>query len=195
MRSETQHREDPFSGGKAVAGIIAFLAKSLSVSVEVFLHSGFGVRYFDGAAAAVFLIAFIFPVFGNGDDPETMLWFLAAYWASLIWHRLAAAWRRRRDGFQHSHYSGYPRLMRLPVFRMMKESVFKTIVEPPLVFFGGVFLMPLSETLGTYCVIASFGMVVNAAFRNAFQRVRMLDMRDAYIEQKYIAERFRENEE
>ena len=113
--SQDQKPEQGF-GFRNFLSAVVFVARSLAVSVEVFLHKteSFGERYLGLPAAAALFIIFFWPVFCEPiHDPQPMLMFLLAYLAMCAAVRSRIALRAKRGLPQpHSCYTGTPWLMR-----------------------------------------------------------------------------------
>lgn len=171
---------------------LAWLSQVLETSLAVFFRSGFGRRYLGGQALAVFLIVLVFSACWPNDDPRPLLWFLALYFVGCIWARLGTARQVRRGIIQHSYYSGTPQLMRWPIIRRMREATVKTLIEPLVVFFAAAYLMPLNEPLASYLLIAAIGQMLSQGMARSYEEQRLMNARDAYLEQQQLAERFRE---
>ena len=98
----------------------------------------------------------------------------------------------RAGAEHHSYYSGTPSVMRWPVFRgRLSERRAKSLVEPLLVTLCGAALLPLTESLGMYLIIAAMGQQMSFKLAMAHERTRLMDLRDAFLEQQHTAERFR----
>lgn len=176
---------------KAFLSWVVFIAGALATSVEVFLHRRFGERYLGFQAAVVLLIVPFYSLFWEGRDPTPLLQFLVAYVVMCALARIGIMARLRRGGAQeHSRYNGYPRLM--AITRRISERTFKLVVEPLLVFFVGVFTMPTSEPLGSYLMLAALGLLISTQLTAGYQRIRALDMYDAYMNHNEVAQGFRD---
>lgn len=170
---------------------VIFIAGSLATSVEVFLHRRFGERYFGLQAVAVLVIVPFYSLFWEGHDPTGLMQFLGAYIVMCFLARLSVMARVRRGGPQeHTRYNGYPRLM--AITRWISERTLKLVVEPMIVFFVGVLTMPVNEPLGGYLMLAALGLLVSTHMAAGYDRVRALDMHDAYLDQNQVAQDFRE---
>ena len=120
---EEQQQGGLRSDFNAAGNLIAFTARSLAVTVEVFLHrsGSFGERYFGMQAGMGFLLILFYPIFWEGYDASSLLWFMSAYWFMIVCARIGTFVRRQRGGAQpHTRYTGYPRVLRL--FRRMSEQ-------------------------------------------------------------------------
>ncbi len=170
-------------------GVVMFIARSLAVSVEVFLHRGssFGERYLGPQGVVAGVIMFFFPIFWPQSDPRPLMWFLASFLALWMMAKLGIAVRRLRGrGAGHSYYTGRPRLMLLT--RGRAEIQVKSSFEPALVIIAGMAVMGLNEPLGAYLMLAGVGLgvAVNASLQQ--DRTRALDMQDALMDQRRITD-------
>jgi hypothetical protein len=181
------------AGGMGPLGWILFIARALSASVEVFLHrvDSFGERYMGLQAGAAFLLIFFFPVLCERHDPTPLLYFLGAYCFMCICVKARIQKRRRLGRPQpHSYYSGYPLLLQRSGAR--HEQRVKALLEPVVVWLTGALVMPLSVPLGGYLLVAGVGLAISVHSSLVQERKRALDLHDAFMEQRGIAERFRE---
>jgi hypothetical protein len=154
MQQEQQQQQGSFQNYKAFFGWFLFICQSLGVSVEIFLHRGMGSRYLGFPALAATVLIFFYPVFWPGCNPEPMQ--------------------------EHSYYTGRPRLMRY--MGRASEVTIKRLVEPAFVFFTGIFVMPVSEMLGSYLCLAAGGLLVSVNVNLAYERTQAMDMNDASID-------------
>jgi len=175
----------------AMGNWIAFLARTLETSVIVFTRRDFGLRFFGMQAAAVLPLLFVYPVFWEGHDPRPVWAFLGLYLLFVMMARVGSVWRAARGHVQHSYYAGTPSFLRWPVFRRLSEEKARSVVEPLMVFGAGIGLMPYSEALGSYLMLATLGLMISSGITTSYRRQRMLDLRDAYLEQQDLSGRFR----
>lgn len=178
---------------RAGSNWLALISGALAASVEVFLHRtrSFGSRYLDLRAAAVVLMIPFYSLMWEGYDLVPLMQFLAGYLFMCLLVRLSCVMNSRRGHLQeHSRYTGYPRIKRL--LRSTSETTIKLAVEPLLVFTVGIFAMPWNEPLGGYLILAAAGLLISTHLNAGYSRVRSLDMHDAYIEQRQLAELFRQ---
>lgn len=182
------------NGFRNFVGIVVFVARSMAVSVEVFLHKtdSFGERYLSLQAAAAILIIFFWPVLCEPwHDPEPMLMFLLAYLMMCAAVRSRLAIRSKRNLPQpHSRYTGTPRLMRFT--GRMDEVRVKCIVEPLFTIAVGGLVLAASPPLGGYLMVAALGLLISNNLIEGSDRERVRNMHDAYLEQRRIVERFRD---
>lgn len=171
---------------------VHFFPRALAMSVELFLHRGssFGERYLGAQGLVAAAIMFFFPVFWPESDPTPLMWLLIAYLALWVLAKGRIAARRARgEGAEHSYYTGRPHLMGLS--RGRGEVRIKSSVEPALVIVTGIVVLGLNEPLGAYLLVSGVGLgiAVNASLQQ--ERMRALDMQDALMEQRRIAEQWR----
>jgi len=178
----------------AGANIFLFICWAWGTSIEVFLHRNFGNRYLGFQALAVF---FLVPVFGLGweqYDLRPLTYFLPAYLLMLIVARIGVLRRYwRGDSSCHSMYSGWPRLLRPD--GAITELRCKRLAEPALVFASGYIVCNFGELpLGVYLMCGAVCLAITVNVDLTVQRMRVQRMNDAVIEQRLLAERFRETQ-
>jgi hypothetical protein len=187
-------RPDQQNGFRNFVSAVVFVARSLAVSVEVFVHKtdSFGERYLGLQAGAAMLLIFFWPVFCEPiHDPRPMLIFLLTYLAMCAAVRARLNLRARRGKPQpHTRYTGTPRLMRFT--GRMDESKVKCTVEPAFVFLIGGVALTVSPPLGGYLMFASLGLLISNSLAEGCERQRTRDMHDAYLDQRRVVDRFRD---
>jgi small basic protein len=170
---------------------LRFLIESWAISVEVFLRTGFGVRYVGSKGAMVLLIVPMFLIlFSQKHDPRPLCWFLAAYLVMCVLARVGSLRRQTLGDRTHSFYSGRPRLM--GIFRFLSEVTVKQFVEPLFVAVAAVFVGNYNAPLGMYLLGAAACIGLSVFNSELSMRRRVMEMTDAVSEQHVIAERFRE---
>jgi hypothetical protein len=184
------HPQHSGGGGQGKGAIFVLLvARAMACSLEVFLHksSTFGERYLGAQAAIAALIIFMFPIFAPAEDPEPIMYFLCAYLVMCGAARGGVLARRKRGELgPHSFYTGTPRLL-----GRQKESVVKGVAEPVMVWIVSALLSEASPLLASYLAIAGGGLLISVQLTLAAERKRVLDMHDAYMEQRRTAEEWR----
>jgi hypothetical protein len=183
------------SSGQSRAGLgwCLFWCRALSASVEVFLHQprSFGERYLGLQAGAAMLLLLLYPAFWQGHDIEPLFVFLGAFVVMCACVGARVSERRRNGGPQpHTFYAGRPHLMRLA--GRIDEAKVKSVIEPVLVLVVGGLIKNVNEPLGSYLLFAGVGLLISVNAMLAYERKRALDMHDAFMDQRNIAERFRD---
>lgn len=179
-----------FEDAKTGLSWMTFIVRVLATSVEVFLHGRFGMRYLGIQALGVLLLIPLYSLFWEGSDVRPLVWFMMAYLAMCAVARVGSLWRTLRHQHEHSLYTGYPRSMR--VLPRLDEITAKRAIEPVLVFLAGLFTLPHSEPLGSYFIVAAFGLFASVQLSLGVERLRAQDLYDAMIDQQNVTERFRE---
>lgn len=178
---------------RGAAGWFSMVCNVLETSVIVFTRTRFGRRYFGLQAAGVIPLVLLYSLLWRGHDPTPLMGFLGLYLVALGIARAGIVRRSRQGDTTHSRYSGTPSVMAWPVFRgRLGERAAKQCVEPLAIGFVGLCCMPLNEPLGWYLVLGACGAVMSVGIARAYERSRLADMRDQYIEQRHYAERFRD---
>ncbi|MCA9639500.1 MAG: hypothetical protein KC492_02370 [Myxococcales bacterium] len=176
-----------------MASWLGLLSQTLEASVVVFLRTNVGERFLGLQAGAVIPLVLVYSVFWEGHDVRPLFAFLGCYLLACLSLRFRGIWHRRRGEIVHSQYSGTPLLMRAPLLRRwLSERATKSTVEPLLVLLLGYLLLSASAPLGSYLMLAAGGQFVSFQLALAYERQRLMDARDAYIEQRHMAERFRQ---
>lgn len=193
MERDLTQRQGMGERMRANAAWFGLLCQVLEASVVVFTRSRFGRRYFGMQAAAVIPLVLLYSLFWRDRDPTPLMVFLGLYLVAWGIARAGIVRRGLRGDREHSYYSGAPSILRWPVFRRwLSERRAKLSVEPLLIAAWGVGLMPVSEPLGCYLMLAAFGSAMSMRIACAYERTRLADMQDQYIEQRQLAERFRD---
>jgi hypothetical protein len=186
MRNIQEQGNDRGRGG---AGVVLLVMRALACSVEVFLHksSTFGERYLGAQVAVALVILFIFPAFTPGRDPGPLWYFACAFLVACAAIRGGIVRRQRRGELgPHSFYTGTP----LPLGRL-KETTVKRFFEPVVVWIASAIAGEFSPMLSSYLAIAGVGLLLSVNLTVAAERKRVLDMHDAYMEQRRAAEDWR----
>ncbi len=179
----------PIQDARAAGNIVLLAAQSVAAPVEAFLRVRFGRRYFHVPAFLGLFIVPLWMLFWPLEDPRGILLFWCAYIVMQIRARIEMLWRSRMGLVGHSRYNGYPRLARL--FRRMPEERIKAVVEPTLVMATGAIALVINAPLGSYLIAAGAALAIVAAAIRGVERMQVMDIRDAWLENEALAERFR----
>jgi hypothetical protein len=189
MQRKTMPQNRPQPQVHIIAELVVGIGRALALSVEVFLHRGFGPGYV-GCGLFVFVLMFFFAMFFPKENTGPLAAFAAMYgifWLVAVVNVIVRWWR----GIQniHSRYNGRPHLCwLLPRWKEKNVKLLESCLVIALA--GGVH--HLSRLLGDYLVLASIVMFVRDYSLASMQRMRAVELNDAVIEQKEIAEQFRE---
>ncbi|QDU45192.1 hypothetical protein Mal52_36830 [Symmachiella dynata] len=166
--------------------LLYILAAGHATCLTVFMRHSFGTHAL-GRNGVVALLLILFYLCGT-EDP-TMLLFLWAWLAALIYQRFKTYRVWRSGAVWHSKYDGYPALaMKLPFVRT--EGSAKSL-EPVFCILAGAALCPWSEAVGAYVFLGFASLLVVRAFETQSTVNRVRAMQDAAIEQRNMASMFR----
>jgi len=184
----------PFEGVRKALMVLTLVARMFEAPVVVFLHrpDSFGERYLGLQSGAALLLLFFWPAFCEPfHDPTPMFIYAGLYVIACMRIRLKTFARQRRGGPQpHSRYNGTPDLGRW--FRRMEEVKVKCKVEPVLVFVLGALAGIFNGPLAGFLMLASLGLLISSGFAAGYEQRRVTDMNDAYLEQRNVADGFRD---
>ena len=191
MQPQPQNQDTPagwlFRNGPL---LITLVIRSWAASVEVFLRRDFGSHYLGTQAALVIPLCVFWASLWEGHDARPLVIFLLCYLVFCVHARLGV-WRRYLKGqHEHSHYNGWPRLMKL--FPRSSERTIKLYVEPGLVFGIAFLIGNHNPPLCFFLFIAGGATFALNADIDTHERWRARQMNDAAIEQQLVAEQFRE---
>jgi hypothetical protein len=179
-------QEHPWiTNGRAAVNLGEWITRCVAVTVEVFLHSGFGARYLGIQAVLALPLMVLYCGFWKGHDVRPMLYLIEAYLVVLVLHWLGAGIRRARGIKVHSRYSGWPSLMSKKAVH--KEVTFKRFVEPFLLGASGVLLTDWNKPFGTYLLLAALCLYWANSIDADRDAQQAMDVDDAMIEQQMRA--------
>jgi hypothetical protein len=157
------------------------------------MHEQIGARFvrIRGLVAAVVIAGFA-ALLEARQPVWPLMVFLLIYWGRCIAH--GVIWQRRlrrREplGDQTTYFPGFPLVWRLMPGRPQQQARW---AEVAIVFAAGTLISLLSIPLGAYLVFSSFGLCLTLYLRYQAVLNKLLDMHDAVVVQKSMAEGFRE---
>jgi hypothetical protein len=172
-----------------VAELIEGLGRSTALSVEAFLRRGFGGAYI-GCGLAAFLVMYVFSTFFQGENLGPLAVFAGLYgilWLIACINALIRRWRKMER--VHSRYSGRPHLCRILTGW---QEIHVKMLEGLLVLGIGFAIHLLNRPLGDYLMLAGVFVLVRGYCVASALRGRAVELNDAVIEQREIAENFRQ---
>jgi hypothetical protein len=183
-----QEMQKPSKGD--ILGVLLLIANAHATCFTVFFRSNFGVEAlgFPGLTAFLMMV-----VYGTLRAPEMFI-YLGAWFIALLAQRMRTLRMVRQGCRVHSRYTGYPALaMKLPG---VTERTAVVLVEPLLCLLVGAFLYcTVSQALGGFVMFGVASLLFRYGIEQQITRKRVQTMRDAEIEQRYLAERFRGGDE
>jgi hypothetical protein len=140
--------------------------------------------------AGVFAILILLVV-GGFDQTRLTYLYMPVWFVAILVRRIETL--RIRDSQLHSHYGGYPFVaMWFPFIN--DEDKAKAIIEPAMLFFGGILLMSVSEVFGQFTAFCGVMALARFVINHAIVTKRIQKMQDAKIEGEFYAERLRQGE-
>jgi hypothetical protein len=170
--------------------ILVFVARMFASPLEACLRREFGPKYFGFAAFGSLVLLPLWMAFWPDKSSDALNCFSVLVLFMFARARAESSRMLRNGANVHTRYNGWPRLSRW--FPRMSEAKVKSKVEPAFCFIAGIFLMYLSEPLGSFVLVATVGLVLSQSTIESVERARVMELNDAMIEQQSIAERFRE---
>jgi hypothetical protein len=184
---------NPMQNFRQNANIAVFLMQTLATSIQVFIRGGFGARYLGLNAAAVLVIVPLFFTFKRVTDFREIGFYLAGYVVMCCLHRHGIKLRLKRGDVWHSYYDGKPVLKRFFPRLKCSEITFKRWIEPFLVLGAGLLWARGNEPIGTYLMLCGASIACLTHMSQVQDEVRLNDLNDSVIEQRTLAERFRDS--
>jgi len=184
VAANPQGQNDPFKNARTGINLVGLAANGYATAVTPFLRRGMGSEALgvNGVVALLIIIGYA----GVTNSPETITFF----WVWLVavgCQRVYGARQRASGEAVHSRYAGDAVAGR----RFTKsERVAREIVEPMICIVVGAFLWQWSEPLGRFILCASFSLLVSRGLDTQVTRNRVQAMRDAAIEQRFLADLF-----
>jgi len=164
------------------------LAKGHSMCVLPFVRKNFGSEALGNPAAIALVI--IIAVGGLGRIPD--MWLFLGLWVLAMLCQRASSERAKRQGVvRHSRYEGD--VDEQMVKRFGSRTVVKQLIEPLFCVVMGLFVEAagLSHGLAVFIGSGAFSLALVAMIDRQLDEKRVQAMRDAAIEQSYLAARYR----
>lgn len=163
-------------------GGLYMIALVLTTCVTVFTRRRFGAHALGWNGVGAFVLLLLCA----GSWPGMLIYFWI-WLAALIIQRSQTIRMELRGDYEHSRYSGWPWL----TSRFAKTERQAKALEVPLCMIVGGLLCPLSEQVGMFVILCGFAMSVVLAIEGQAMAMQVRRMRDAEIEMRQAAERFR----
>lgn len=183
--SRQQEPGDHLTMANAYNGI-SLLAHSLSLTCTVFLRTDFG-REGIGVLGLCSIVLMLF--YATFTQCPAMLVYFWLWILAVICQRIKQAMNRRRGVILHSYYNGYPWLVKRVMPRISERNA--KGVEAFLCMFIGFGLAQLDPPLGWFVIAGGVATLLAETLIVEQSRRRLQMMRDAEIEQRYLAEQYK----
>lgn len=182
---ETQERQ---SQPQDALQVLYFASSCYAACILPFIRRRVGSHAFGFTGVGAMVIIFVAAGFLRD---LLLLHYLWIWFVAIACHRVAVFRRWRRGEYVHSRYCGDALFGRLP---KMSDRAAKGVVEPLLCAATGITVGIFSDGLGKFLVYGAIAMAIKTLIEVAADDARLRRMRDAQIEQGYLARRFREGD-
>jgi hypothetical protein len=175
-------------GFRDSAFFLTLLASTHAVCLTPLLRRGFGVEAFRPRAVLALVMMLLFAGAQNSGE---MYCFLCLWLIAVLGRQAAARRAERRGDYVHSQYQGTSCM----VGRFgITDSAAKNVIEPLLCLFAGFCLCPVSEALGGFVMLGFVSLALQRGLEVQLWTNRARRMRDAAIQQRYLADLYRGEE-
>jgi hypothetical protein len=167
--------------------IVYALARAHATCFLPFLRKGFGSEALAWPGLIALVIMLVVGSFNRIHD----MWFFLGFWAlAMVYQRANIARDTRRGVIRHSQYAGD---VDEKAVRIFGRAMVKQIIEPLCCLLVGVCVeaMGASHKLAMFISSGAFSLALVAMIDRQLEYKRLQAMRDAAIEQRYLAARFR----
>jgi hypothetical protein len=162
------------------------LANAHALTCTVFIRTDFG-REGIGLHGLVAMLMILF--YGSFLNCYPMFPFFLLWMLAVICQRIRQLINWRRGVILHSRYNGYPWLSKR-LFPRMSELNARGVDAFLCLAIGGL-LAQFNQPLGWFVMAGFVSILFSEAVMVEFNRRRLQAMRDAEIEQRYLAEQYK----
>lgn len=165
--------------------IVYALARGHSTCFLPFFRKNFGSEALGWPGLTAFIIMLLVGSFGR--IPE--MWpFLGVWMIAMLYQRASTTRAMRRGVIRHSQYEGD-----VDTKLIKNRTTVKQVLEPLACVVGGVFFeaMGMSHGFALFIGWGAFSLCLVATIDRQLEIKRLQAMRDAEIEQRYLAARYR----
>lgn len=185
MFQQQQHDKPEMQGG---FNLVYLILHGFATSVTPFMRTDFGKEAFGINSFVALLLMIGFGSFGNS---HAMWVFLLLWILAVLRQRVTQMLNRKKGLICHSRYQGYPWLAFKLFPRIKDEGNAKGAEAFFVMSLGALLGYCLDPALGWFLVMGGIGALCIEAFAVEVTKRRLQSMRDAEIEQRDLAERFR----
>jgi hypothetical protein len=182
-----RNQQDQNFGMKDSFNLFYAAAKVHAYCFFPFIRRDFGS---DALGLPAFLAMLLMLMVGGLGRVPDMFTYLCFWFGALIIQRTKTAELVRRGVIRHSRYEGDPWLAFCIPF-VHKTSIAKGLIEPVLCLAAGAALETVSHELGVFVMAGAVSLAVVEGIHRELNRKRLTAMRDAEIEQRWLAARYR----
>jgi hypothetical protein len=190
MAQQEQAERGFLDSMKVTFNVLMFLARIISLPLELMLHVDVGERYLGLSGGFAFLLMIFFPALFPHSNPTPLLLLLIIFLGRCFIHHVASIrtwWSGRLT--KHTRRPGTP--LALWLFPTLPEAAVRWL-EPVCVVLIGAVISLLSRPLGAFLFLSGAGMLACLALSYIMMMNRVRDMHDRMLEQQATGDRLRE---
>ncbi|QEL18776.1 hypothetical protein [Limnoglobus roseus] len=176
---------------KGTFNFIQLLMKSHAAAVSVPLRTNYGS---EGIGVAGLGAMFLITAWGSYTGDGLMFFYLAGFIVALVAQRMRTFSNYRKGIYVHTYYDGYPWLAFKLFPRIKKESNAKACEAFMCLALGGLLVNVGVVSVGIFLMAGFISIMATEGFKVELTKKRVRAMRDAQIEQEYLAEELRQHD-
>jgi hypothetical protein len=181
---------DPLQVRESVNNLYLIAKVGECVLTPVIRGGGFGLEYPGAFGLGAMVLILVWAGFTPGPDRDLVFAYLLFWFGMLLVQRQRALSFAKQGRYEHSHYSGFPVLM-LKLLPGLKTELKAKNAEPLLCLAAGFLAYLAAPGLGGLVMFAAMSLFVTRSFEAAAAYRRVQQMRDAEIEMRQLAMRYR----
>ena len=185
MNQQQQNDKDEMQGA---FNFVYVLLNGHASCLTPFLRTDFGKENFTYSGLAAFFIIIAYGSFANSEA----MWFFFLLWLlAMLRQRIKGIQNRRIGVVVHSRYSGYPWLS-WKMFPRIKDETNARGADGLICITVGGLLSYVDPALGWFIGVGGVSLLFVEALTVELTKKRLQAMRDAEIEQRDLAEHYRQ---
>ncbi len=184
MLQQQQNNEREMQGG---FNLVCFLLNGHATCLTPFIRTDFGREALglNGLCALIIILAY-----GSFANSGAMWVFLLLWILAMLQQRMKGIQNRNKGIAIHSRYNGYPWLS-FKLFPRTKDETSARGVDGFLCIVAGALLSYVDPALGCFIGVGGFSLLFVEALIVELRKKRLQSMRDAEIEQRDLADHYR----
>ncbi|MGL5096488.1 MAG: hypothetical protein ACRDD1_12915 [Planctomycetia bacterium] len=178
------------NGGSSMAANVNLLlsfARVHALCLTVFLRRDYGSEGIGMTGLGAFVLI---PAYAGLANSHAMLLFWGFWFLAVVSQRMRQYRNWRNGVVLHSRYEGYP-WVAFKLFPRIRAEGDAKAAEAFLAFGVGGVLTYLDKPLGWFVMAGFLSILFVEAISEEITRKRLSEMKDAQLEQQYLARRFR----
>jgi hypothetical protein len=184
MHQQQANERDDMQGA---FNVVYLLLNGHASCVTPFFRKDFGKEAFTFSGMVAFILILAWGSFANSAG----MWLFLQLWLfAMLMQRLKGIQNRMRGVVVHSRYNGYPWLS-WKLFPWIKDQTNARGADGIISIALGIGLAQLDPAVGWFIGAAGFSLLFTEALIVELRKKRLQAMRDAEIEQRYLAEHYR----